>query len=518
MIKPLLGLVGVLLGALASEFNDQVTTVALRDVLGGFGIGHDAGTWVDSVYTSAEVIGTAVSPWCLVTFTIRRWTICVLLLGGVSSALIPLSPNIEAILTLRALQGLSQGMTVPILLAAGLKGLPPPIRLYGLAAYALTATFTPGAATALAALWTDDVNWRFVFFQAAPLCSVGALLVWYGFPQDEPRYERFRVLDWRGFLLLVVGSASLSTMLYQGNRLDWFNSNLIRVLAITSGVCFPLLLANEWVHPLPLLKLQLLGRRNFAYGVVGLFTFLIIAQSGVVLPLRFLEETQGYRPSQAQLVTFEIAGSQLVMLPILAIVLNKRSVDARVVSFIGLCLILTACVGSSFLTVSWNGGQFYLWQAFQAVGQPMVVMPLLMLATNAITDPHDGPFASAMVNYPRALAEVAGTWVIDLIERWRGALHSVRIVDQVGQDRWRLIQGAGVLRQFPPPLLANGQPRVPGALEAFGQSVEQQVNILTASDAYLVLGALTVFLMVVLIALPVRTLPPGILFGDHFGE
>ena len=59
---------------------------------------------------------------------------------------------------------------------------------------------------------------------------------------------------------------------------------------------------------------------------------------------------------------------------------------------------------------------------------------------------------------------------------------------------------------------------MPGALEAFSQSVEQQVAILTASDAYLILGALAVFLMVVLIVLPVRTLPPGILFGDHFGD
>ena len=518
MLKPLLGLVGVLLGALASEFNDQVTTIALRDVLGGFGVGHDAGTWIDSVYTSAEIIGTAVSPWCLLTFTIRRWTIFVLLLGGASNVLIPFSPNIEAILALRVFQGLSQGMTVPILLAAGLKGLPPPIRLYGLAAYALTATFTPGAATALAALWTDEVNWRFVFFQAAPLCSVGALLVWYGFPQDQPRYQRFRLLDWRGLLLVVVGSAAFSTMLYHGNRLDWFNSTLICALAIATAVCVPLLLVNEWFHPLPLLKLQLLGRRNFAYGVIGLFTFLVIAQSGVILPLRFLEETQGFRPLQAQLVTLEIAAAQLVMLPVLAVLLNKRSVDARVVSFVGLCLILIACVGSSFVTVFWNNSQFYLWQAFQAVGQPMVVMPLLMLATNAITDPSDGPFASAMVNYPRAVAEVTGVWVVDLIERWRGALHSDRIVDQVGQDRWRLIQGAGVLPQFPPPLLPSGRPRMPGALEAFSQSVEQQVNILTASDAYLVLGALTIVLMAVLIVLPVRTLPPGILFGDHFGD
>ena len=69
-------------------------------------------------------------------------------------------------------------------------------------------------------------------------------------------------LDWRGALLLVIGTGALSTVLYQGDRLDWFNSSLICVLALVSALAIPLLLVNEWFHPLPLLKLQMLGRRT----------------------------------------------------------------------------------------------------------------------------------------------------------------------------------------------------------------------------------------------------------------
>jgi MFS transporter, DHA2 family, multidrug resistance protein len=45
--------------------------------------------------------------------------------------------------------------------------------------------------------------------------------------------------------------------------------------------------------------------------------------------------------------------------------------------------------------------------------------------------------------------------------------------------------------------------------------VEQQVMILSTSDTFLVLGALTVFLMVAVMTLPVRTVPPRILFAKH---
>src|SRR5258708_37976606 len=71
-IKPLFGLGGVLIAATISQFNDQGTSIALTDVRGALGIGHDSGTWIESLYVSAEIVGMAISPWRLVTFTLRR--------------------------------------------------------------------------------------------------------------------------------------------------------------------------------------------------------------------------------------------------------------------------------------------------------------------------------------------------------------------------------------------------------------------------------------------------------------
>ena len=309
-MKPLFGLGGVLIAAMTSEFNDQVTSIALVDIRGALGISHDPGTWIESLYVSAEIIGMAISPWLLVTFTLRRWTLFAITLCGASSVPIPFSPNIETFYALRVIQGLAGGLIIPLLMATALRVLTPNIRLYGLAVYALTATFTPALAATVAAFWTDIVDWRFVFFQAIPLCSLAGVLVWYCLPQDQPKYERFRILDWRGALLLAIGTGAMSTMMYQGDRLDWFNSKLICVLALVSTIAIPLLLVNEWFHPLPLLKLQMLARRNFAYGAIALFTLLVIGQSGSTVPLRYLQEVQGYRPLQSNLITLEIAASQ----------------------------------------------------------------------------------------------------------------------------------------------------------------------------------------------------------------
>ncbi|MBW4025019.1 MAG: MFS transporter [Proteobacteria bacterium] len=507
-IKPYLGLLGVIIAAAAVDFNDQVTSVALAEVTGNLGISHDPATWFTTVYVTAEVVGMALSPWMMITFTIRQFMLFTLLLNGVSSGLIPFTHPAAGLYILRTLQGLAEGFTIPMLFTAALRVLAPEIRLYGFAIYAFTATLTPALAAPLAALATGVVGWRLIFWETVPICVAAALLVWYGMAQEPPAYGRLRIFDWRGALLVLIGFGSLSVMLQQGNRLNWFNSPLISVLALLSGVGIPLFIANEWFHELPLMKPQILGRRNLAYALIAFFTFLIVGQSSSSLPIDFLQKVQGFKPSQVYQITVVIALLQLVMLPAMAVLLDHPWADARVVSFVGFALILVACIGASHVTIRWDRDQFYLWQVLQGIGQPMVVMPLLLMASNAVKGADEAPLVSGLINMPRAIASAAGTWLIQLIDRWRGDLHYNRLADQAGQDRFRVLQGHAVLPNHLTPLLANGQPRSSGSLSQFAQMIEQQARIMTISDTYLIFAAMTVFLIVVLIVLPERSLPP----------
>jgi MFS transporter, DHA2 family, multidrug resistance protein len=113
------------------------------------------------------------------------------------------------------------------------------------------------------------------------------------------------------------------------------------------------------------------------------------------------------------------------------------------------------------------------------------------------------------------VSEAVGAYLFLLITRWPGALHSGRIVDQIGQNRFRTVQANGVLPTVPTPLLPNGHPRAPGALQAFAAAVQEQVTIMTAADTFLILAALTVLLMIIVVLPPVRTLPPRLLLAKR---
>jgi DHA2 family multidrug resistance protein len=331
---PLIGFAGVMIATMSTQLNAQLSAIALADIAGHLGMSHDATTWFTSLYTSAEVVGMALAPWFAVTLTLRGFTLFTIGLACLSTILIPWSGNLHWLFSLRLVQGLCGGLTVPLLMTTALRVLAPPVRLYGLAAYALTATFFPNLSATVAALWTDYVDWHFIFLQSIPLAAIAAVLVWYGLPQDAPQYGRFRIFDWRGTLLVITGLGSLTTMLLQGDRLDWFNSSTICLLALASVVAIPLLIWTEWHHEVPLIKLQMLGRRNFAYGVIALFTLLTLDLSSSEIPFAYLTEVQGYRPLQAHLISLEIAASQLILLPLMVLILDWEWLDARWVSLL----------------------------------------------------------------------------------------------------------------------------------------------------------------------------------------
>ena len=90
------------------------------------------------------------------------------------------------------MQGLAGGALPPMLMTVALRFLPANVKLYGLAGYALTATFGPSLGTPLAALWTEYVGWQWAFWQIVAPCLLAMAAVAYGLPQDPVRLGHFQ--------------------------------------------------------------------------------------------------------------------------------------------------------------------------------------------------------------------------------------------------------------------------------------------------------------------------------------
>jgi DHA2 family multidrug resistance protein len=487
------GLVGVLFASLLAILNEQVTALAMADIQGAFSIGRDDGSWLTALFEAANVATMVFAPWFGITFTLKRFTIGAVIATMFFGILCPFAPNLLTLYVLRVLQGVAGGCLPPMLIIVALRYLPPNVKLYGLAGYALTATFGPALGTPLAALWTEYVSWRMAFWQIVPMGVLACMAVQYGLPADRPQLERFRAFNWTGFLTGLPAVAMLVIGFLQGDRLDWLNSDFIRVMFVGGGLLLVVFLVNEWFQPVPFFKLQLLGRRNFAHGLITLAGAVIVLVGVAVIPGQYLARIHAYRPLQTAPLSLLVAIPLLVTLPLTAAVLNLRRIDYRWVMTIGLILMVVTCVLGSLMTSEWIRDNFYWLQSLQIIAQPMVILAILMGVTTGLP-PTEGPFASAMFNTVKTLSAAAATGLIEGLGTDRERLHSNMLVDQLGNH----------------PVVSSRSVDTSHGLGELAHRVHEQALVLTSADLYLVMAGIAAALLVLVPILPVRIYPPWI--------
>jgi MFS transporter, DHA2 family, multidrug resistance protein len=486
-----IGLIGMLLASLLAILNEQVTAVALADIRGAFSVGYDDGTWLTAIFEATNVATMAFAPWFGITFTLKRFTIGAVLAVMFLGFLCPFAPNLSCLYVLRALQGVACGCLPPMLIIVALRYLPPKIKLYGLAGYALTATFGPSLGTPLAALWTEYVSWRMAFWQIVPLGLVCCLAIHKGLPADPTKLERFRSFNWIGFMLGYPAIAMLVVGFLQGDRLDWLNSTFISTMFCGGTLLLVAFLINEWFHPLPFFKLQLLARRNFAHGLLTLVGAVVLLVGVAAIPGQFLARIHEYRPLQTTPLSLLVAIPLLISLPATAAILNLREVDHRWVMAIGLCVMATTCFLGSFMDSEWIRDNFYWLQSLQIIAQPMVIIGILMGVTTGLP-PTEGPFASAMFNTVKTFSAAVATGLIDGVGTAREHFHSSMLVDHLGNNA--LVTGQSIDATH--------------GLGELAHRVHEQAVVLTSADLYLVMAGIAVAFLFVIPVLPVRIYPP----------
>lgn len=433
------GLLGILLAAMVAGLNSRIPGLAIADLRGALGYGVDEASWLSTAYAAGELAAMPFATWFAITFSLRRfhaWTLA----GALAlSALMPFVHALAPLLVLRALHGLLSGALIPLLMMAALRFLPPPIRLHGLALYALTATFAPNVAPWIASWALDTLqDWRWLYWSVVAPGLLALGLVLWGVPKMPLALPRLRQANWLGMAVGLPGLALLVVGLDQGTRLDWLNSPLIGSALVAGGGLTALYLWTEWRHPAPFIKLQMLGRRNLGLGFTAFFLMLICMSSGVALPLADLATQHGLRLEQTAAIGLFVGLPQLLLGSVVALLLYQRRVDARHLFAIGLGCMAAACWLAAGLDGRWMLNEFWPAQLLQTVGQPLAVVSMLFLGTSVV-QPMEGPYVSGIVNTLRALGTVCGAALVGRLMTLRGGHHAEMLIEHGGP---RLALGA----------------------------------------------------------------------------
>ncbi len=132
-LRPYIGIVGVLLGAILSLFGSRVTSFGLADLRGGLHVGFDEGAWMTTSFGVGQMLIGVACPYLGAIFGVRPVLLFGMILLFVASLLGPLSPNLNAFLAAQFLAGVGSGTFIPLSIGFIVRSLPTKLTIYGVA-------------------------------------------------------------------------------------------------------------------------------------------------------------------------------------------------------------------------------------------------------------------------------------------------------------------------------------------------------------------------------------------------
>ncbi|TYL83924.1 multidrug efflux MFS transporter [Bradyrhizobium rifense] len=484
--KTWIAVIGATLGAFMAVLNIQIVNASLADIQGAIGAGIDDGGWISTSYLIAEIVVIPLSGWLAQVFSIRIYLLTNAVLFLLLSAACALAQDLPQMIVLRAVQGFTGGVLIPMAFTLIITLLPRAKQPVGLALFALSATFAPAIGPTIGGYLTENFGWQYIFYVNLAPGAIMVGMLWYALDAKPMKLSLLRDGDWAGIITMAIGLSALQTVLEEGNKDDWFGSPFIVKLSVIAAVALIVFLIIELTVKKPLLNLRLLVRRNFGFGMLANFLLGVALYGSVFILPQYLSRIQGYNSEQIGMVLAWTGLPQLLLIPLVPRLMRKF--DARIIIGIGFVLFAGSNFMNIYMTNDYAADQLLWPNVVRAIGQALVMAPLSAVATAGIEAENAGS-ASGLFNMMRNLGGAVGIALLQTVLTKREQYHSNVLMQSVSvfeqATRTRLEQltqyfiNHGVLDR------ADAAHR---AYVAIGHVVQKQAYIFAFSDTFYLLG------------------------------
>src|SRR4029077_696015 len=492
--KTWLAVIGATLGAFMAVLNIQIVNASLADIQGGIGAGIDDGGWISTSYLIAEIIVIPLSGWLAQVFSIRIYLLTNAVLFLLLSMAWAFSQDLPQMIVLRAVQGFTGGVLIPMAFTLIITLLPKAKHPIGLALFALSATFAPAIGPTIGGYLTENLGWQFIFYVNLVPGAIMIGMLYFSLESRPMKLSLLREGDWPGIITMAIGLAALQTVLEEGNKDDWFGSPFIVKLSVIAAVALTAFLWIELTAKKPLLNLRLLFRRNFGFGILANFLLGVALYGSVFILPVYLSRIQGYNSEQIGMVLAWTGLPQLLLIPLVPRLMQRF--DPRLIIGIGFALFAASNFMNIYMTNDYATDQLLWPNIVRAIGQALVMTPLSAVATAGIEADNAGS-ASALFNMMRNLGGAIGIAGLQTFLTKREQYHSNVLTQSVSlfeqATRTRLDQ---LTQYFMNHGVIDHVDAAHRAYVAIGHIVQKQAYILAFSDTFYLLGvALIVALM-----------------------
>ena len=485
-----------MLGAFMAVLDIQITNSSLKDIQGALSATLEEGSWISTSYLVAEIIMIPLTAWLVQLLSARRLSVYVSIGFLISSLLCSMAWNLESMIVFRAMQGFTGGALIPLAFTLVLIKLPESKRAIGMAMFAMTATFAPSIGPTLGGWLTENWGWEYIFYINVPpgLLMIAGLL--YGLEKKAPHWELLKSTDYAGILTLGIGLGCLQVFLEEGHRDDWLESSFIVTLGSVALISLITFVIVQLSKPNPLINLRILGNRNFGLSSISSLGMGVGLYGSIYLLPLYLAQIQGYNSMQIGEVIMWMGIPQLFLIPFVPKLM--KIISPKWLCAIGFGLFGLGSFLSGVLNPDFAGPQFNHIQLLRALGQPMIMVTISLIATVYI-QPQDAGSASSLFNILRNLGGAIGIALLATLLDARTKVYFDYLREAIVPSNPQVNERLASLTQT----LGNDT----AALAKLSEITHQQAMIMAYNDAFHFVGlALAISMIAVLLT---RKLPAG---------
>jgi MFS transporter, DHA2 family, multidrug resistance protein len=382
------------------------------DIDGALGVGPDTGSWLATAYSVCEPIGVVIGAWLGIALSLRRMLLAGVVIFLIGTATPIVVPSYEAMMLSRVITGLAGGIIMPQAIIIQLRSWGPTRIPLALALFLSAPTAAPQLGGVIGAWGVEHFGWSFVLWAALPPGIVSLAAGYAGLWRERIQWGPLIHADLAGLVALGAALGLFACAASQGDRMRWLQTPAIPVLFAASAVCLAIFALRDWKALCePIVWVRLYKRRNVALGAIGgLPLGLAISIPGVILPAA-LGQVQGFRPEQVAPALWSAFWPQALSYAACAIILTRRLVEVRAMIIAGLAVVAIGAFFDLQITSEWQVGELYVGQLIQAIGLPMIAMPLVAIFVASLRPPIESLPAASVLNLSRVLSgTIATAW------------------------------------------------------------------------------------------------------------
>ncbi|MBR0798818.1 DHA2 family efflux MFS transporter permease subunit [Bradyrhizobium jicamae] len=490
-----------------------IANVALRHIAGGLAVGIDESTYIVTSYLVANAIVLSISGWLSTVIGRKRFYMICVGTFAFASLLCGIAWSLETLVLFRIIQGLGGGGMATSEQAILADSFPPARRGQAFAIYGVAVVVAPVIGPTLGGWITDTYSWHWIFLINVPMGLLSLFLV--GTLVKEPsgaEQEREELLkdgirvDYIGFMLVAIGLGSLEFVLDEGQRNDWFGSNMIAGFALVSAFCLLALVPWELMRNDPIVDLRLLGRRQFgSCFLVMLCTGAVLISTTQLLP-QLLQTELGYTALLAGLALSPAGVVTLLLMPVVGNLIGR--VQPKYLIAFGACVTALSMWHLTGLTPDITYGYAALARIFLAVALPFLFLPVTTASYDGVP-PGKTNQASALINVARNVGGSIGVALAQTMLAQRQQFHQSRLIEHAVPSGIGYQQTIDAMTRYFQAQGSNASDAASQAIAWVGQTLQSQVDFLAYIDVFWILSIIgLVMIPLALIIKPIDLAAP----------